>query len=409
MSQFRSFTSLVLSLLGSAALMAAPTVTLSDIVTALSSAPCWKASVDYSVSMPQMLDDIIYKIDLESAAAPGDSLAPCSYLIDWRLDNEDSPSAHKSTGFAAYDRGHHYRFATGRPLQEYHLDWDSVPFIPRLTGSSKAVSVQKSARFCELLPQMLAESFRSMMADPAFTFVVHSDTTVSGTKGRIVVDMQRQLSGSSDYAQEGEYVFDGRTLMPLRVTMENNPGTIGEQTVIATYTPLDGTCQPPTEEYLAQRYPEVFEQWRESNYRLENLPGHRLPEFSLPAVDGSRYSRAAADPMAAPTAILVFDPDDSFTAPAVAAVREAMNELPVAAEAIFAALASNPELVEEVVPGQLPGEHRLLSARGLARDCGVAATPSVIIVARDGTVADVIVGYSDSLRSDLVQKMSLMQ
>ena len=389
-------------------------VTLSDVRAALSASDCWHAEVDYSVSMPQMPDDIIYRLDMESMAAPSDTLAPRSYLIQWQLgdgtDESASPAGRQqSWGFSAYDNGHHYRFTSGRPLQEYHIDWDSIPFIPRLAGSSKAVAVQKSARFCELLPQMVAASFAQMEADPAFSFVVHPDTTVSGRQGCVVIDMQRVVDGYDELAQEGEYVFDGATLMPLRITMENNPGTSGEQTVIATYTPMQPVCQAPTEQFLAEKYPATFEQWRESNYRIETLPGHRLPEFSLPTVEGSRFTHGATEPMNAPTVIVVYDPGDSFTGPTIAAVREAMAQLPVASEALFAALSSNHDEVESHLPDTQPGEYRLMSAKGLARDCGVAATPSVIIVARDGTVADAIVGYSDDLATTLAQKMSLLR
>ncbi len=400
----------------SAALVAAApafgAVTLDRITEALAAVPCWSAEVDYSVSMPQMLDDIIYRVDLQSMEAPGDTLAPCSYLIDWKLDTSDKPSipgAVTSTGFSAYDNGHHYRYTSGRRLQEYHMDWDSIPFIPRLAGSAKAVAVQRSARFVELLPQMLAAKFKEMQADPAYTFTIHPDTTVAGKRGCVVVDMRRLIRRGAEYAQEGEYVFDGTTLMPLRIEMENNPGTIGEQTVTARYTPTDTGCERPTEQSLASRYPEVFEKWRESNYRIETLPGHRLPEFSLPTPEGSRYSRAAADPLGAPTVIVVYDPDDSFTANTIAAVRSALAQLPVAAEAIYAAMSSNAERVGEVIPELLPGERSLMSARSLARDCGVASTPTVIIADRNGIVTDVIVGYNADMATSISQRMSLMR
>lgn len=289
------------------------------------------------------------------------------------------------------------------------MDWDSIPFIPRLAGSAKAVAVQRSARFVELLPQMLAAKFKEMQADPAYTFTIHPDTTVAGRRGCVVVDMRRSIRRGAEYAQEGEYVFDGTTLMPLRIEMENNPGTIGEQTVTARYTPTDNGCERPTEQSLASRYPEVFEKWRESNYRIETLPGHRLPEFSLPTPEGSRYSRAAADPLGAPTVIVVYDPDDSFTANTIAAVRSALAQLPIAAEAIYAAMSSNAERVGEVIPELLPGERSLMSARSLARDCGVASTPTVIIADRNGIVTDVIVGYNADMATSISQRMSLMR
>lgn len=356
--------------------------------------------------MPQMLDDVIYRLSLAAIPAPADTLAPCSYLIDWRLDTE---SGHPSSGFAAYDAGHHYRYSSGRRMQEYHFDWDSIPFLPRLAGSSRAVAVQTSARFSELLPQFIGTQLRAMAADPSYSLILHPDTTVAGVPGRVVIDMRRSVEGQEGYAQEGEYVFDKATMMPVRITLENNPGAIAEQTVIATYLPDDDPMPPlPTEEMLAARYPEVFASWRESNYRIETLPGHQLPQFSLPSLDGDRFSRAQNDPMKAPSVIVIYDPDDTFTPATLGAVREAMDQLPVAAEAIFAALSTNPEHVGTLLPDRRPGEYRLYSARGLARDCGVAAPPALILVDRSGRVADVIVGYRADLASALTQRLSLL-
>lgn len=382
------------------------TVTVESLTDSLASLPAWHARADYSVSMPQMLDDVIYRLSLASMAAPADTLAPCSYLIDWELQTE---SNHRSSGFSAYDSGHHYRYSSGRRMQEYHFDWDSVPFLPRLSGSSRAVAVQTSARFAELLPQMIAAALRSMASDPDYKLVLHADTTVAGVPGRIVIDMQRTVPGQEEIAQEGEYVFDGATLHPLRVTMENNPGSISEQTIITTYMPDEGPApERPTEQMLMARYPDVFASWRESNYRIETLPGHAFPQFSLPSLDGDRLEHTQGEPLNAPTLVVIYDPDDTFTPATLRAVREAMEQLPVAAEVIYAATATNPAVVEELLPSALPGEHRLYSARVLASDCGVTATPALILVDRSGRVADVMVGYSDGLRSSLTQKMSIL-
>ncbi len=383
-----------------------PAVTITDIADSLATIPAWQSKADYSVSMPQMLDDVIYRLSLASMAAPADTLAPCSYLIDWELDTD---SDHPSKGFSAYNAGHHYRYSSGRRMQEYHFDWDSIPFLPRLAGSPRAVAVQTSARFTELLPQFIAASLRSMQSDPAYSLTIHPDTTVSGIPHRVVVDMRRTVDGQDEYAQEGEYVFDGATFSPVRVTMENNPGSISEQTIITTYLPADGPMPArPDEQMLAARYPVVFGSWRESNYRIETLPGHPLPQFSLPSLDGDRFSHTQGDPMKSPVLIVVFDPDDTFTPASVTAVREAMDQIPVAAETVFAALSTNPDQVESVIPDARPGEYRLYSARGLARDCGVASTPTFIIVDRSGVVADIIVGYDTALATKLAQKFSLL-
>jgi hypothetical protein len=43
-----------------------------------------------------------------------------------------------------------------------------------------------------------------------------------------------------------------------------------------------------------------------------------------------------------------------------------------------------------------------VSAKGLARDCGTALFPVVIAVESNGIVADVLVGYRDTLVADTV-------
>ena len=66
------------------------------------------------------------------------------------------------------------------------------------------------------------------------------------------------------------------------------------------------------------------------------------------------------------------------------------------------------DAIEEVVPEIRPGEHLLMGARPLARDCGVGDLPVVILTDASGTVKNVILGYNNDLASDVIQKMALM-
>ena len=95
--------------------------------------------------------------------------------------------------------------------------------------------------------------------------------------------------------------------------MRTPPGTVSEQTVDADYlTATVGDpagCPALTEEQLIATYPDVFANYRRSNFRVESLPGNPMPEFALPTLIGERYSRLATDRFASPTLIVVLDPE----------------------------------------------------------------------------------------------------
>ena len=55
----------------------------------------------------------------------------------------------------------------------------------------------------------------------------------------------------------------------------------------------------------------------------------------------------------------------------------------------------------------MPGEHLLMSAKSLARDCGVSAYPVTIITNDDGIVADVIIGFNNDMSSSVIQKAAV--
>lgn len=49
---------------------------IEGIVRGLESVECWQARADYSITLPQATDDVVYTVAMESKAAPGDTLAP---------------------------------------------------------------------------------------------------------------------------------------------------------------------------------------------------------------------------------------------------------------------------------------------------------------------------------------------
>ena len=99
---------------------------IADVVAALEKTGCYEANASFNVSLPQSDKDVVYEVSLASAPAPAATLSPCSYLTEWGLE---TPSG-TVKGFSAYFDGHHYRYRNER-LQEYHMDWDSIPFMSR--------------------------------------------------------------------------------------------------------------------------------------------------------------------------------------------------------------------------------------------------------------------------------------
>ena len=201
-------------------------LTLSGIINALSSVECYSSLAHFSVTMPQLNDDVVYDISLYQQAAPADTLFPASYLIDWAMTSREEPVK----GFSAYFDGNHYRYA-GERLQEYHVKWDAFPFGAGFDPKVTATGVQRTAQFANLLPASLAEELQRMQSGQNYIFAVHPDTLVNGHR---YIALEARLSVKGNTAMETTYLFDKSTYMPASILYENNPGAVSEQTVSVT-------------------------------------------------------------------------------------------------------------------------------------------------------------------------------
>lgn len=377
-------------------------LTIGNLIHSLETMGNYQGAAQFTVSMPQMPEDVVYTIKLESHTPQcADSLSPCDYIIDWAINNQQS----KAQGFSAYYSGNHYRYNGGGRLQEYHFQTDPLPFIDRHEPGRYMPGVQKAAQFVGYLPAFIGADIRRWSADSTHTFHLAADTIVSGIH-HVALTARRIVDDAT--VQEMEYLFDIATLRPQRVVFENNPGSLSEQTVTIVYDPTaepSDTIETIDEDRLMATYPEVFERYRQSNFHIENLVGDYLPAFSLPSATGERYSRSRKDPFRAPAVVLFYEPGQGFATEAVEAVRSATEQLPYNAAVIFVALSSNIDRVEETIGSERIGEASLISGAGFARDCGVATTPVVIIAESSGKVANVIIGFNKTLESDVIEKM----
>lgn len=385
------------ALMASAHLSAA--TSLADIARALSATTFYADSCTYEVLLPSLPDPVTYSIALMQAPAePADTLAPASYLIDWRLP---APSG-ISQGFSAYTAGAHYRFRDSR-LQEYHAEWDSAPFAP---SGDVSRGVQNLVQFADLLPAYLGEHFAAMAQDSSYIYKVSPDSIVSGERAAVVEGIRR-INGYD--AAEYTYILDPATFLPRKIELENNPGQLGEQSITIRYAATAPAEKPAiNDSMLADRYPDAFGRYRGSSYSLENLPGKALPRFVAPTTTGERYLHEKGAPLAATTVYAFVDAGVGSTPSLVEEVRSAADYLPFNVDIVWAFINHRADDIEAVMPSIRPGEHLLMNARGAATDCGVGAdTPVLIFVGTDGIVKDFLRGYNQDFRSLVIQKASL--
>lgn len=367
------------------------------IVSGLRSLGDYSAEVKLTVSPPMTPGDVAYTIAIAQKPTYGsDRLSPVDYLIEWRYDSAGH-GAPASCGFSAYFDGHHYRF-NGERLQEYHVSRDSIPF----TGG--AASVQRSARFTAFLPGFIAGEIERMASDSRYTLEV-----VSHARG--VIGLRVVMTINDLEAMNADYRFDSVTMKPLRVYIENNPGSITEQPLSAVYSYQNDmdTLNVFSEDALAARYPDAFGRYRESNFRLENLPGSPFPQFSLTSPEGVRFTHHRDEPFQMPVIAAFIDPDGEFTGATVAGVRSAAGALAFPTKIIWIIDGSSPMAAIDVVGESGPDELILLNGASLARECGVVSLPSIVMIDTSGMVGDIAIGYNKNINIDVIQKMSLLK
>lgn len=370
-----------------------------SIARQLDSLGQYSATIDYRVTMPAFSQPVVYSVALNQQPAAADTLAPCDYLIDWVLQRDDAP-VH---GWSAYHDGHHYRLLANR-LQEYHANANPMAFGIAgkfaVKGGIKS-GVQYNAQFTDLLPAFIARSIRDNSADSTFTYTVYNDTVIGGVHRRTLHALQRYQGYD---VREWLLVLDRESGEPVRVTIESNPGSISEQSITAVYTPSEKRPTDLTEQGLIALYPTDFEQYRQSTYRVENLGGTPLPSFTARDTDGNRYTYSRQSALPHPTVIALLDRSQGDPATTSSLIRQGVDACPGTTDLIWAFV----EDADPAVTAAGPNERLLTGARSLARDCGVRDTPVTIIVDAKGIVRDVITGFNNSLPSDVLQKITLL-
>lgn len=375
---------------------AADTHTLADLGHRLAATACYSDTASYEVLLPNLAEPVSYSLLLESTPADGDTLASCRYFIDWRLP---APGG-ASEGFLAYFDGTHYR-QRDRRLQEYHFSRSPEVFAP---GGDASRGVQQQAQFADLLPQAIGRRFLSMASDSSYIYKVSADTLVGGERSTVVEGIRR-ISGFD--CAEYVYILDNATLLPRRIELENNPGQLGEQAITVVYGTPEDKPFVIDESYVTSRKPAEFENYRESTFTIESLPGRPMPRIVSKTVSGDRYLHERGQSLAAPTVFVFIDATVGSSPAIIEAVRSAVDAVPARTDVVWAFLNHRNEEIESVIT-QRTGEELLVGARGAARECGVGnVTPVIVFASADGTVSDFIVGNNQNVASLVIEKATI--
>ncbi len=375
-----------------------------DIAARLTGLPEYLSKAHFEVLLPQSTDPVEYDVMLQSHATPADTLSPCKYVITWSTLTAAKPTE----GFSAYYDGNHYRYRNHR-LQEYHAQASTDAFMPNGPEYRSKSGVQATAQFADLLPQFLGQRIQEMTQDPSYVFNVHPDTLISGVR-RTAIDGTKRSNGYD--VMRYIYVFDRDTFLPVKTEIENSPGSISEQIVTISYSfPDEDTRKMDiTEEGLMDRWPEIFERYRENTFRSENLVNTMLPTFACQTLDGSnRYTHNVNEKFSSPVILVALDPNVATTQQTIAAVREAVDMVPMELQVLWAFGSNRAEDISELLGELRPGETALVSANSLLRNCGITLYPTIILADSSSKVTDVIPGFNKDTGMVVLQKTMLLK
>ncbi len=361
--------------------------TLEDIIASLGDSGCLSAAISYEVLLPSAADPVTYSVTLIYRPTSNDPLSPCDYLIDWSL-----PRGQKTaTGFNAYFDGNHFRYRDTK-MQEYHFADDSIPFLGNRGG------VQRMAQFADLLPPMMAETLSAMVADTTYQ--------MEWNPGTLTLSGRQRIKGYDSMTFDYRFIPNSR--LPEKIVFEYNPASISEQTVTVRYTWLRPEGCSIDEATLIDRYPEAFERFRTSNFKIENLSGTELPSFTAVTPTRERYAYQQGDALASPTIMVFLDPAVASSPTTVNDIRSAVASLPKAANVLYTFDRATIDETDAIIGATAIGETILTNAVSLSRSLGVTTRPTILLIDSDGIIRDIIIGVNKDLSDVVIQKMTLI-
>lgn len=372
-----------------------------DLAGKLAKLSAYSSDATFEVLLPSAEDPIVYEINLQSEApASTDSLAPCNYLIRWETNSSAGPVA----GFSAYFDGNHYRYRNNR-LQEYHSDANIDTFLPQGPGS-KRLGVQSTAQFADLIPQFLAGRILDIINDDSYIYTFTPDTLVNKHRSSVIEGVKR---GDGYDVMRFCYVFDYDTSLPVSTEIESGLGSISEQIMNVNYHPSTLSPIAITEEGLMENWPEVFEKYRQSTFKAENLVNTPLPTFACQTLySDERHAHHTGESLGAATLVVFLDPEVATLSDTMKGIREAVDMAPMEIAVIWAFNDNRSDDIAHAVGKMRDNEKTIISAGSLIRNCGITLYPTTLIVNRDGIVKDVLPGYNKDLSMIVLQKAALL-
>lgn len=388
------------------ALVCEPGVMAQDafaLANELMSVPEYIADATFEVLLPSASEPVVYDVTLQSATPEHpDSLSVCDYLIRWSART----SAEPVEGFSAYFSGNHFRYRNHR-LQEYHADANVSPFMPYGPGSQYTNGVHTTAQFADMLPQNIGMTISRIISDSSYVYSFHPDTLISGKKAVVIDGVKR---GNGYDLMNFSYVFDKDTHLPVLSEFENSPGSISEQVVTITYSPQSEADRVEiSEEGLMDTWPDVFERFRESTFKSENLVNTPLPNFSCQTLDSpERFTHNLNERLQKPLIIVMLDPEVSTTRQTIEDIRKAVDMAPMDIQVLWAFNSNRSDDIHEALGQLRSGEQALVSANSLMRNCGITLFPTTLLVDRSSKIKDVVPGFNNETGLIVLQKAMLI-
>ncbi len=368
---------------------------LLDIASKMASIDRFHAKVEHEIVLPSADDPLLYEIDLDSDAAPSDSLAPVSYLIRWTLSGTND----SSNGFSAYFNGNLFQYRDQR-LREFHFADERQTFAP---VDDPKRGLQNNIQFVNLIPQYISRTLEEMASDPTYSYTIHPDSMILGMR-RLVIDGCRSYGG--EISSTFTYILDRETFMPHRIETSSSHGASGQQETTSTYSyseTNDRLITPKDEKTLSDLFPEIFADYRERDLTPSKLIRRHFPAFSLPTTTGERYTLDKTARFAKPTIIVLLDTDNLLTPELVKTLREAVDN-GGDIDLIMAFTDNNIDRIEAVTGNIRQGEHLLINARGLSRDCGAGTLPVAFYCMPSAIINDISEGFNKDTADIVIKK-----
>lgn len=353
----------------------------------------YSAKATISITLPITQQEITYYANVYSNHS-NDRLLPVKYLIE-ATDSLDSQS------FFAYFNGNYYTYS-GQKFREYHWAQDSVPFIDKSTPNRYSPGVHKSGLFSFLIPALLSEQLNHL-AQNADNIISHTSDTLVWGKRCSVIKAEERINGVT--SREMEYISDFITRRPVRYRLISSPATTGEQSIEIVFSHNSNDTIAIDEQALINRYADIFSAHRTNTFSASNLAGTRLPAFTLPSLSGERYIWETPQP--SPTALIFINSAEGTTAETIKAVNDAIDESPITITPLWIFTDKNPD---EHTISTLDGTPRstiMFNAQRLATQLGIASTPAILTIDKNGTVKNTLLGYSPTLNQELIQQFIL--